>query len=111
MTPSADKSRRPAAGGVQLNRKTSAACVALATGAILAVAWWIGLREPDTTISPEDDLARERGTNLSPAGGTLAISIGDRWPRWRVAGWLNGSPPSEPELTGKVIVADIWNDL
>ncbi|MFQ5732246.1 MAG: TlpA family protein disulfide reductase [Planctomycetaceae bacterium] len=48
---------------------------------------------------------------LSSCGGgpdTAGLEVGKTAPKIEAAGWLNGKPPTEEELRGKVVVVDAW---
>lgn len=42
------------------------------------------------------------------AGSRAALKVGETAPPIQAAGWVNGDPLQENELTGKVIVVDAW---
>jgi hypothetical protein len=77
---------------------------------MLAAAWWFGLREPYPSLAEMNMLSGRAGMP-PPPGGTLPVAVGDELPHWAVKGWINGKPPEESDLAGKVIVVDIWNEL
>ena len=41
-------------------------------------------------------------------GGYGGLAVGQPAPKIEAAGWLNGNPPSESDLKGKVVVVEAW---
>lgn len=71
---------------------------AFLTGAVVVSVMTIRAKVPQ--IAAPDNVVQLYG------GGGL--SVGFSAPAIKAAGWLNGPPPSEAEMRGKVIVVDAW---
>jgi len=62
--------------------------VGIAVVVTVGLAWWL-----------------KQGTGPSATGG---LSPGNPAPEITAAGWLNGEPPSAPELKGRVVLVNSW---
>lgn len=98
---------------------------AASTVAMLAIAWWFGLRENVYVLTTQDLAmmrwrhdAEARSFGLLPSselvrrGSTdIPLAAKEAAPPILADGWLNGPEPTSDELAGQVVVVDVFDDL
>lgn len=117
--------RRRIEGGVQLPPATAAAVGSVCLGAMVGTAWWFGLREvmptPDRPAELINKFAAEQeqfqelinGSSLLSGGGAgeVPLAPSEIAPSLEAEGWLNGPPPTNQDLTGRLVVVDAFDDF
>lgn len=111
--------------GHDLPPAAAAAIGSVCLGAMLIAAWWFGLREvvptPDWPAELIGNYAAEQerfqeliksSSLLSGAGGAdVPLEPNAIAPPLEAAGWLNGPPPANEELQGRLMVLDAFDDF
>lgn len=110
----------------QLKGRTVAIAWTCSTSAMLACAWWFGLREPSPLhpAAPDPEVLRKVreqswGAMLRTMGGRPApegtrqtpLELGAEVPSLMCQGWINGPPPTADELAGHPVVLDVWDEM
>jgi thiol-disulfide isomerase/thioredoxin len=109
--------------GPSLSKSGAAAATGIVTVLMLATAWALGLRE-SVNVPPLSEHAlammRERDRVFRNGAGPSVdvikksmsdslLPIGHEIPPLDPAGWINGPAPTRDEMSGKVVVIDIWD--